>query len=132
MTMTDPIADMLTRIRNALRNKKSNTEIIASKVNLAVAEVLKREGYISDYAPLDTKPRPLVRIYLKYGPDGEKVINSITRTSTPGCRVYSGASELGTVKNGLGISIVSTPKGVLSDRECRKHGVGGEVLCKVW
>ena len=115
-----------------LRNKKSNTEIIASKVNLAVAEVLKREGYISDYAPLDTKPRPLVRIYLKYGPDGEKVINSITRTSTPGCRVYSGASELGTVKNGLGISIVSTPKGVLSDRECRKHGVGGEVLCKVW
>jgi len=132
MTMTDLVADMLTRIRNALRNKSATVEVIQSKLNLAVAGVLKREGFITDYAPLDTQPQPRIKIYLKYGPENEDVINSIQRTSTPGRRVYSGADELGTVKNGLGIYIVSTPKGVLSDRECRKEQVGGEVLCTVW
>ena len=132
MTMNDLVADMLTRIRNAVRNKAETVEVIASKLNLAIAGVLKREGYVLDYAPLDTKPRPLIRVYLKYGPDGEHVINGIQRESTPGCRVYSGIEDLGTVLNGLGIFIVSTPQGVLSDRECRKQRVGGEVLCKVW
>ena len=132
MTMTDLVADMLTRIRNALRNKSAAVEVIQSKLNLAVAGVLKREGFIADYAPLDTQPQPRIKIYLKYGPENEDVINSIQRTSTPGRRVYSGADELGTVKNGLGIYIVSTPKGVLSDRECRKEQVGGEILCTVW
>ena len=132
MTMTDLVADMLTRIRNALRNKSATVEVIQSKLNLAVAGVLKREGFIADYAPLDTKPQPRIKIYLKYGPENEDVINSIQRTSTPGRRVYSGADGLGTVKNGLGIYIVSTPKGVLSDRECRKEQVGGEILCTVW
>lgn len=132
MTMTDLVADMLTRIRNALRNRSATVEVIQSKLNLAVADVLKREGFIADYAPLDTKPQPRIKVYLKYGPEDEDVINSIQRTSTPGRRVYSGADELGTVKNGLGIYIVSTPKGVLSDRECRKEQVGGEILCTVW
>jgi len=132
MTMTDLVADMLTRIRNALRNRSAAVEVIQSKLNLAVADVLKREGFIADYAPLDTEPQPRIKIYLKYGPENEDVINSIQRMSTPGRRVYSGAGELGTVKNGLGIYIVSTPKGVLSDRECRKEQVGGEILCTVW
>lgn len=132
MTMTDLVADMLTRIRNALRNRSATVEVIQSKLNLAVADVLKREGFIADYAPLDTKPQPRIKVYLKYGPEDEDVINSIQRTSTPGRRVYSGADELGTVKNGLGIYIVSTSKGVLSDRECRKEQVGGEILCTVW
>ena len=132
MTMTDLVADMLTRIRNALRNKSATVEVIQSKLNLAVADVLKREGFIADYAPVDTKPQPRIKVYLKYGPENEDVINSIQRTSTPGRRVYSGADELGTAKNGLGIYIVSTPKGVLSDRECRKEKVGGEILCTVW
>jgi len=132
MTMNDFVADMLTRIRNALRNGSETVEILGSKLTVAVAAVLKREGYIKDYAELDTKPQALVRIYLKYGPEGEQVITGIRRTSTSGRRVYRGADDLGTVLNGLGISVVSTPKGVLSDRECRQQHVGGEVLCKVW
>jgi len=132
MTMTDLVADMLTRTRNALRNHQKTVEVIQSKLNLAIADVLKREGYIQDFAPLDTAPSPRIRLYLKYGPEGEDVITEIQRTSTPGCRVYRSVDELGTVKNGLGISVVSTPKGVLSDRECRQRRVGGEVLCTVW
>lgn len=132
MTMTDLVADMLTRIRNAVRNRGKAVEIIHSNLNRAVADVLKREGYVSDYAVLDTKPHALIRVYLKYGPEGELVINGIRRTSRPGRRVYRSVDNLGKVLNGLGISVVSTPKGVLSDRECRKQRVGGEVLCQVW
>lgn len=130
--MTDLVADMLTRIRNAVRNKEAKVEIIYSNINLAIADVLKREGYIIDFEKLDTKPAQLIRVHLKYGPDGEQLINKIERSSTPGRRLYSGVEDLGRVQNGLGISIVSTPKGVLSDRECRKQKVGGEILCKVW
>jgi len=132
MTMTDLVADMLTRMRNAGRNKAETVDVIHSNLNQAVADVLKREGYVNDYTLLDTHPVPYMRVYLKYGPDEEYVINSIQRESTPGKRVYAGVDDLGTVKNGLGISIVSTPHGVLSDRECRKQRTGGEVLCKVW
>ena len=130
--MTDLVADMLTRVRNALRNRSETVEVVASRLNTAVADVLKREGYILDWAALDVTPQPLLRIYLKYGPEGENVIQVVQRISTPGCRVYRGVESLGTVKNGLGIYVVSTPEGVLSDRECRKHRVGGEVLCQVW
>lgn len=132
MTMNDLVADMLTRIRNATRNKDATVEVIRSGLVLAIADTLKREGYIGGYEALDTKPQPLVRVYLKYGPDGELVINSIQRKSTPGKRTYSGVADLGTVKNGLGIYVISTPKGVLSDRECRKQRAGGEILCEVW
>jgi len=132
MTMNDLVADMLTRIRNAVRNKSATVDVIKTGQVLAIADALKREGYIGGYEELDTKPQPLVRVYLKYGPDGEQVITSIQRKSTPGRRTYSGVDELGVVKNGLGIYVVSTPKGVLSDRECRKQRAGGEILCEVW
>jgi small subunit ribosomal protein S8 len=132
MTMNDFVGDMLTRIRNALRNREETVEVLRSKLTAAVADVLKREGYVRDFEELDTRPQGMIRIYLKYGPDGEDVINDIQRVSTPGCRVYSSAADLGTVLNGLGNYVVSTPKGVLSDRECRRRRAGGEVLCKVW
>ncbi len=132
MTMNDLIADTLTRIRNALRNRDSTVDVIRSKQTEALVDVLKREGYLTDWQALDTKPQALIRVYLKYGPDGEDVINQLQRVSTPGRRVYRGLRDLGTVKNGLGIYVVSTPNGVLSDRECRQQRVGGEVLCSVW
>ncbi len=132
--MTDPIADMLTRIRNAVSVERPNVVIPVSKMKRGVAEVLKREGYIWDWneeAPED-KPVGNINIELKYGPSGEKVISHIKRVSKPGCRVYSRAKDLRPVLNGLGISILSTSRGVMSDREARQQKVGGEVLCQIW
>jgi small subunit ribosomal protein S8 len=130
--MTDPIADMLTRIRNAVRIERSNVEMPLSKVKCGVAEVLKREGYIWDWRQIDSKPANHLLIELKYGPNGERVIRHIRRVSKPGCRVYRGARDLRPVLDGLGISIVSTSRGVVSDREARQRNLGGEVLCEVW
>jgi small subunit ribosomal protein S8 len=130
--MTDPIADMLTRIRNAVHVEHPHVEMPTSKVKRGVADVLKREGYIWDWKEVDATPRPQLRIELKYGPNGERVIQKIQRISSPGQRVYSGAQDLRPILNGLGISIVSTSSGVLSDREARQRNVGGEVLCEIW
>ncbi|MEX0586202.1 MAG: 30S ribosomal protein S8 [Pirellulales bacterium] len=130
--MTDPIADMLTRIRNAVRIERANVEMPLSKVKCGVAEVLKREGYIWDWQTVDAQPANHLRIDLKYGPNGERVIRHIRRVSKPGCRVYRGARDLRPVLAGLGISIVSTSRGVVSDREARQRNLGGEVLCEVW
>ena len=130
--MTDPISDMLTRIRNAVSVERPHVEMPVSKVKKGVAEVLKREGYIWDWECEDGKPVGSLRIELKYGPSGEKVIRKIRRISKPGCRVYRGAKELRPVLNGLGISILSTSRGVMSDREARQQKIGGEVLCEVW
>jgi len=132
MGMTDPIADTLTRIRNALRNQELSVDMPSSKVKLALAEVLKREGYITGFDLVEGKVRNTLRVRLKYGEGGERVIEGLKRISRPGCRVYRGAAELAPYLNGLGIYIVSTPKGLLSDRECRTNKVGGEVLCSVW
>jgi len=129
--MTDPIADMLTRIRNALRAEKQTVEIPASKVKVGIARVLKDEGYINDFRFLDVGPQGILRIYLKYGPEGEMVISRLQRVSKPSRRVYRGVDELPRVRNGLGIAVVSTSKGILSDRECRRERLGGEVLCTV-
>lgn len=129
--MTDPIADMLTRIRNAVRVERPHVDIPLSRVKLGLAEVLKREGYIWDYQEVDGEPLKQLRIELKYGPNGEKVIQSIKRVSKPGRRVYSKCTELRPVLNGLGISILSTSKGMVSDREARQQKLGGEVLCEV-
>ena len=129
--MTDPIADMLTRIRNALMVRQPVTEVRASKVNLGIARVLKDEGYIEDFKFMDVGPQGAIRVYLKYGPEGEMVITALRRYSKPSRRVYRGVDELPRVLNGLGIAVVSTPWGVLSDRECRRARVGGEVLCTV-
>ena len=129
--MTDPIADMLTRIRNAVRVERPYVEMPLSRVRRGVAEVLKREGYIWDVTEIEGEPAKLLRIELKYGPNGEHVIQTIKRVSKPGRRVYAKSVELRPVLNGLGISILSTSRGVVSDREARQQNLGGEVLCEV-
>ncbi len=130
--MTDPIADMLTRIRNAVRVERPHVELPLSKVKRGLAEVLKREGYIWDWEEVAGSPVNILRLYLKYGPNGERVIRRIRRVSTPGRRIYSGATDLKPVLGGLGIRILSTSRGVVSDREARQRRLGGEVLCEVW
>jgi small subunit ribosomal protein S8 len=132
--MTDPIADMLTRIRNAVRVERPIVEMPLSKVKRGVAEVLKREGYIWDWREDSAEGKPVKQLYidLKYGPNGERVIRHIKRVSKPGRRVYSRATELRPILNGLGISIISTSRGVISDREARQKKLGGEVLCELW
>ena len=130
--MTDPIADMLTRIRNAVRIERPEVEMPFSKVKSGLAEVLKREGYIWDWREIEGVPAKQIHIDLKYGPNGERVIQHIKRVSKPGRRVYSRATNLRPVLNGLGISIISTSRGVISDREARQRKLGGEVLCELW
>jgi small subunit ribosomal protein S8 len=130
--MTDPIADMLTRIRNAACVERPHVEMPLSKVKRGLADVLKREGFIWDWSEIDGQPVKQLRIELKYGPNGERVIQKIRRISKPGCRVYSKARDLRPVLDGLGISILSTSRGVVSDREARQRNLGGEVLCEVW
>ena len=132
--MTDPIADMLTCIRNAVRIERPQVELPLSKVKRGLAEVLKREGYIWDWreAQEEGTPSKQLLLQLKYGPNGERVIRHIRRVSKPGRRVYSQATSLKPVLNGLGISIISTSRGVISDREARQRNLGGEVLCEVW
>ncbi|HAC91034.1 MAG TPA: 30S ribosomal protein S8 [Planctomycetaceae bacterium] len=129
--MTDPIADMLTRIRNAVRVERPHVDVPTSRVKLGVAEVLKREGYIWDYQVIEATPVSQLRIELKYGPNGEKVIQTVRRVSKPGRRVYSKSTDLRPVLNGMGISIISTSKGMVSDREARQQKIGGEVLCEI-
>jgi small subunit ribosomal protein S8 len=130
--MTDPIADMLTRIRNAVRIERPQVDMPLSKVKRGLAEVLKREGYVWDWEEVEGRPASLLRIHLKYGPNGERVIRKIRRVSRPGRRVYSKATDMRPVLGGLGISVVSTSRGVISDREARQRKLGGEVLCEIW
>ena len=130
--MTDPIADMLTRIRNAVRVERPHVSMPISKVKRGLAEVLKREGYIWDWREEESQPVAQLRLELKYGPNGERVNRHIKRVSKPGRRVYSGAAQLRPILNGLGISIISTSRGVISDREARQKKLGGEVLCELW
>ncbi|HHY38803.1 MAG TPA: 30S ribosomal protein S8 [Clostridia bacterium] len=132
MATTDPIADMLTRIRNANTVYRDRVEIPGSKINRAVAEILKEEGFIRDYEWVSDKKQGMLRVYLKYGPNREKVITGIKRISKPGLRIYAKKGEIPRVLGGLGIAILSTPKGVMSDRKARALGVGGEVICYVW
>lgn len=129
--MTDPIADMLTRIRNALRNRAQSCTIPASRLKVSILDVLKREGYITGYEVQGEGKQCVIRVELKYGPEGEQVIANLQRFSKPGCRRYRGVEELPKARGGLGISVVSTNQGVLSDRECRSKRLGGEVLCTV-
>ena len=131
MSLSDSIADMLTRIRNAVRNKADRVDCRNSKVCTGIAGVLRDEGYINDFAVVDDGRQGILRIELKYGPQGEQIINRIKRESRPGRRVYSGVGDLPRPMAGLGIAVVSTPRGVLSDRQARKEHVGGELLCTV-
>lgn len=131
MSLSDPIADMLTRIRNASRSGKKDVLVKASKVCEGIACVLKDEGYIQEYDLIDDNKQGLIRITLKYTLDGTGIISEIKRVSTPGRRVYSNVKEIPNVLGGLGITVVSTNRGVFSDRVCRKENVGGELLCQV-
>ncbi|MBS3734534.1 MAG: 30S ribosomal protein S8 [Phycisphaerae bacterium] len=131
MSLSDPIADMLTRVRNAARNHSEAVNVKASKICEGVCRVLKEEGYISDYQRIDEGCQGAIRVYLKYGRGGEDVITELKRVSRPALRRYAGADDLPRPLNGMGISIVSTSAGVLSDRQCRDKHVGGEVLCTV-
>jgi small subunit ribosomal protein S8 len=131
MSLSDPIADMLTRIRNALRINSKEVPIKASKICEGIAAVLKKEGYIEDFDRIDDGKQGILRVALKYNIEGQPVINEISRTSKPGQRVYSSVEQLPLVLGGMGIAIISTSKGVMSDKDCRAAKVGGEILCTV-
>ena len=132
MTMTDPIADMLTRIRNANTVGHETVEIPASKMKKAIAEILKEEGYIADFEMIEDDKQGMIKVTMKYGANKERVICGIKKISKPGLKVYAKANEVPKVLGGLGIAIISTSKGIVSDKEARKLGVGGEVICYVW
>ncbi|MCY3616708.1 MAG: 30S ribosomal protein S8 [Acidimicrobiaceae bacterium] len=134
MTMTDPIADMLTRIRNANVAMHDEVSMPSSKRKLALAEVLRREGYIASYAESDNAPRPgkTLTIEMKYSPERDRVIRGLKRISKPGLRIYRKRDEIPRVQGGLGVAVVSTNRGLMSDREARKNRMGGEILCYVW
>lgn len=135
--MTDPISDMLTRIRNAVHSKQARVDMPASRLKTEIARILQDEGYIHGFKLVEEKtvkgsPRPMVRLFLKYGPHGERVITGLQRISRPGRRVYFGRDEVPHVLGGLGTSILTTSRGVMSGRDAVRAGVGGEVLCNVW
>ena len=131
MSLSDPIADMLTRIRNAARVNKSDVQVKASNICQGIAAVLKDEGYIEDFDRIDDNRQGILRITLKYDQEGRPIINELKRTSKPGRRIYVSVDELPRVLAGMGIAVLSTSKGVLSDRKCREANVGGEILCTV-
>lgn len=130
--LTDPISDMLTRVRNANSIRRRTVDIPFSRLKLGIADVLKREGFISDFLKIDAGHRSVLRLTLKFGQEGERVIRGIDRVSSPGRRVYRGAVESAPYQGGQGIYVLSTDRGVLSDREARQKNAGGEVLCRVW
>ena len=132
MSLSDPIADMLTRTRNALGARHETVNVRASKICQGICEVLKAEGYIEDYKRIEDNKQGLLRVYLKYGPMGEKVIRCIRRDSKPGRRLYQRLADIKPVLNGQGIGVYSTSKGILSDKECRASNVGGERMCSLW
>ncbi len=129
---SDPIADMLTRIRNALGARHSKVDVPASKLKMDIARILKEEGYIANFKLAEEGIRKTIKIYLKYAPDDNPVISRIERVSRPGCRVYVGRKEIPRVLGGFGINILTTPRGVMTGRKAHQEGIGGEVLCRVW
>jgi len=131
-TVTDPIADMLTRIRNCSLAEHEKVDIPASKLKIRIAELLKEEGFIKNFRVIEDRKQGTLRVYLKYGPGQERVITGLRRVSKPGRRLYVGAEKIPSVLGGMGIAILSTPRGLLPDREARRQRVGGEVLCYVW
>lgn len=130
--MTDPIADMLTRIRNGAHAKHTTVDVPSSNMKKGISDILLREGYIKNVEVIEDNKQNVLRITLKYSDEGEKVISGIKRISKPGLRVYAQANEVPKVLGGLGTAIISTSKGLLTDKDCRKEGIGGEVVCYVW
>jgi small subunit ribosomal protein S8 len=131
-TTSDPIADFLTRIRNAGMVYHDKVEIPGSKIKKALAELLKQEGYIRDYEYIEDNKQGILRLYLKYGPNRERVITGLKRISRPGLRVYAKKDQVPKVLGGLGVAVISTSKGIMSDRQARSEGLGGEVICYIW
>jgi small subunit ribosomal protein S8 len=129
---SDPIADMLTRVRNALAARHPKVDVPASKLKTEIARILKEEGYISNYKVAEEGPKKTIKIYLKYGSDSLPVISEIERVSRPGCRVYVGQQDIPRVLGGLGINILTTPRGVMTGRAAHREHVGGEILCRIW
>ena len=130
--ISGPIADMLRRIRNALKARHPKVDVPASKIKTEIARILKDEGYVLNYKIVDEGNHKAIRVYLKYTPANQPVISTLERVSRPGCRVYVGNGEIPKVLGGLGVNILTTPKGVMTGRTARQEGVGGEVLCQVW
>jgi small subunit ribosomal protein S8 len=128
----DPIADMLTRVRNALAARHAKVDVPASRLKTELARILKDEGYILNYKLTEEGAKKFIRLYLKYTPQNTSVISKIERVSRPGCRVYTGSKDIQRVLGGLGISILTTPKGIMTGSAARKEGVGGEILCRIW
>jgi len=129
---SDPIADMLTRVRNAIGARHPKVDVPASKLKAEIARILKEEGYIQNFKIAEEGPKKTIKIYLKYNPNNAPVISSIERISRPGCRVYVGQQDIPRVLGGLGINILTTPRGVMTGRDAHKERVGGELLCRVW
>jgi len=132
MTMTDPIADFLTRIRNAVQANKDRCDVPSSRVKLELAKILQEEGFIRSFKLLEEGPQRTLRLYLRYSPDGEPAIRGLERISTPGRRVYRGVDEVPKVLGGIGVAVVSTSQGLMTDARAREKRVGGEVMCRVW
>jgi small subunit ribosomal protein S8 len=132
MNLTDPVADMLARIRNAIRARHQKVDVPASNLKTEIARILKEEGYISNFKATEEEGHKIIRIYLKYTSNNEAAISNVARVSRPGCRVYVRRSEIPRVLGGLGINILTTPRGVMTGRQARKQGLGGELLCEVW
>ena len=132
MSLTDPVADFLARIRNAIKARHQKVDVPASKLKLEIARILKEEGYVSNFKPMEEDGKKIIRVYLKYGNDNQAAISSLSRISRPGCRVYVGNHEIPRILGGLGINILTTPKGVMTGRQARKEGVGGELLCEIY
>ncbi|HET7183292.1 MAG: 30S ribosomal protein S8 [Terriglobales bacterium] len=132
MSLTDPVADFLTRIRNGIGARQQKVDVPASKLKLELARILKEEGFISNFKSTEEEGRKVLRVYLKYGNNNEAAISRLQRVSSPGCRVYVGHNEIPRVLGGMGINILTTPRGVMTGRDARKHGVGGEILCEIW
>jgi len=132
MSLTDPVADFLTRVRNAINARHQKVDVPLSKLKLEIARILKDEGYIANFKSTEEEGRKVLRVYLKYASDNSSPISNLKRVSRPGCRVYVGHSEIPRVLGGLGINILTTPKGVMTGRQARKEGVGGEVLCEIY
>lgn len=132
MVMTDPVADFLTRIRNGNMVMHETVEVPGSKIKVSIARIMQEEGYIKDYEFVEDGKQGIIRIYLKYGPDKKKVITGIKRISKPGLRVYVKKDEIPRVLGGLGTAVISTSKGLMTDKNARKQGLGGEVICYIW
>lgn len=129
---SDPIADMLARVRNAIKARHPKVDVPASNLKIEIARIMKEEGYILNFKVAEEGPKRTIKIYLKYGPDNSPVISTIQRVSRPGCRVYVGQKEIPRVLGGLGINILTTPRGVMTGRDAHREKVGGELLCRIW